>query len=70
MNIKDLKQIDKLVQKRLKNVVTKDDLKQFAIKDDLKNLATKDDLKMAKEEIIEEVADYGTQIRNISQVLT
>lgn len=45
----DLQQIDKLLQKRLKNFATKDDLKSFATKDDLKKelskYATKDDLK-------------------------
>jgi|SRR3989344_6706991 len=49
MTPKDLKQIDKLLDKKfdekLKNFATKDDLKNFTTKDDLKNFATKDDLK-------------------------
>lgn len=54
MNTSDLRKIDNLIKKRLKNVATKDglkkfatrnDLERFATKNDLKNVATKDDLK-------------------------
>lgn len=45
MTTNDIKQIDSLLEKRLKNVATKDDLKSFVTKDDAKQFATKNDLK-------------------------
>lgn len=44
MDLKILKQLEE-INKKLANVVTKDDAKKFAMKNDLENLVTKDDLK-------------------------
>ena len=59
MNYTDLKQIDKLLEKRLKNFANKDDLKTFATKDDLKkilsNYPTKKDLKRELDDLAVEL---------------
>lgn len=63
MNSTDLKQIDSLLKKRLKNFVRKNDLKDFATKDDLKNFATKDDLKslVTKDYLLKVLSNYPTK---------
>ena len=59
MTPKDLKQIDKLLDKKfdekLKNFATKDDLKNFTTKDDLKNFATKDEIELKIDEAVAEI---------------
>lgn len=66
----DLQQIDKLLQKRLKDFATKDDLKNFATKDDLKKelaqYATKEDLRkslaMLRKQIKEDIDEAAMDV--------
>lgn len=71
MNIQDLKQIDQIIAKRLKNVATKDDLKRelknypttVYLNQQFKKFATKDDLKnfATKDDLKQELKKYATK---------
>ena len=68
MNITDLKQIEKIINKALKKAATKDDLKNFATKDDLKALEKRLELKIessiqkSTEEICELIIDFAERL--------
>lgn len=56
----DLKQLEKLSDKKLKGFSTKEDLEKLSTKDDLKNFATKEDLKQfATKDDVETIVKEG-----------
>ncbi|MBI4091934.1 MAG: hypothetical protein HY427_01875 [Candidatus Levybacteria bacterium] len=65
MTTQDLKQIDNLLQKRLTNFATKDDLTKFATKDDLD-----DRLGKLKRELESKMGELGQEIIDAMNIST